>query len=529
MRFFEIITKQEPTQPVAAEPAVDVAKDQQPAKQLATPVDNAKPVYANQLQQTVIKNKIAKLLATDFPLANVEARTDKIIPHIRIKNALPKQEVFNKLTSAGYNLSSDIDSKQFSTSDSFQKSTYSYVEDGILYTIMLAGKGSDTGAQTGIQTLRPEMFGLSGKTMTRKELAGYVKSKIPSVTKDQTFQQALIQLVEVAVGDRSSVDSELMDHIKEVLNLVSQDFGEILTPLAMAKNDKEPISFPKKSNQPLIDVNINGKPVAVKSLGGSGNSFAVIKDLIDNYSETKRTEDPNFTPSQSLEILQDFVSGPGKTVDKLIRAAQIARIPEALKLNEVLGSTRPPLTYKELEEDVIKFVDRLKADGEANLYKRYLEAITPAAFAANRLTKPKEGRKSKKEFVPKPIGVGLPADYAKYTAVDSEDAAEENTRSAGKKTFDRDFIRAATRQLTYMLGVGFRNFVVEGPAAQEMEKTITDIMSAKDAVAAKIKISSDGKISVNSTSFKDLKFGYQYHAGTSTVNQNAPGFTIYFS
>lgn len=529
MRFFELITEQEPAQPVAAEPAVGAEKDQQPANQPAEPADNVKPVYANQVQQKVIKDKIAKLLAADFPLAKVEARTDKIIPHIRVKNALPKQEVFNKLTSAGFSLSSEIDSKQRSASDTYQKSTYGYVEDGVLYTIVLAGKGSDTGAQTGIQTLRPELFGLSGTTKTRKELADYVKSKIPSVTKDQTFQQALTQLVEVAVGDRAAVDAELMDHIKGVLNLVSQDFGEILTPLVMAKNDNEQISFPKKSNQPLIDVHINGKPVAVKSLGGSGNSFAVIKDLIDNYSETKRNEDPNFKPSQSLKILQDFVSGPGKTVDKLIRAAQISKIPEAVKLNELLSVTQPPLTYKDLEEEVVKLVDRLKSEGQSNLYKRYLETITPAAFAANRITKPKEGRKSKKEFVPKPIGVGLPADYSKYIKVDSEDAAEENSRSAGKKTFDQDFVRAATRQLTYMLGVGFRNFVVEGPAAAEMEDTITDVMSAKDSVAAKVEISPDGKISVISTPFKDLRFGYQYHAGTSTVNQNAPGFTIYFN
>ena len=527
MRFYELIVEQEPIQKTAADVPVAVAKNDLLTDPQKLVTDN--PKYATKEQQVTIKDQIAKLLQTDFPEAKVESRTDKIIPHIRIKNAHPKEEVFNKLVSSGVDLKSNTDSKQRQTSDTYQQSTYSYTKDGVLYTIVLAGKGQAGKAQTGIQTLRPGVFGLSGISKTKRDLVNYVKGRIPSVTKDQVFQQALMQLVDVAAGDRPQVDAELMSHIQGVLNLVSQDFGEILTPLAMAKNDSQLISFPKESNKPLIDGYVDGKPVAVKSLGGSGNSFKVIKDLIDSYTETKRKQDPNFTPSQSFNVLQDFVGDDGKTVDKLIRAAQNAKIPEAVELNRILGVSTPPLNYKELENSVIQLIDKLKASGQTNLYKRYLEIITPAAFASNRMTKPKEGRKSKKEFKPKPMGVGLPADYNKYMGVESEDSAEENKRSAGKKKFEQDFVKAASRQLTYMLGVGFKNHVVEGPAAQEMADTITDIMSAKDAIGAKIEILPNGKITVNSTPFSSLRFGYQYHAGTSTVNQNAPGFTIYFT
>jgi len=80
-----------------------------------------------------------------------------------------------------------------------------------------------------------------------------------------------------------------------------------------------------------------------------------------------------------------------------------------------------------------------------------------------------------------------------------------------------------------MLGMGFRNAVVEGEDSQEMEKTITNVMTRKNAIAAKISIASDGSINVIKTPFKDLKFGYQYHAGTDTVDQNAPGFHIQFT
>ena len=72
------------------------------------------------------------------------------------------------------------------------------------------------------------------------------------------------------------------------------------------------------------------------------------------------------------------------------------------------------MNYKQLEQGVAGLVNSLKSAGDLNLYKRYLEKITPTAFSAGRMTKPKEGRKSKIAFVPKPIGVGLPADYNKY-------------------------------------------------------------------------------------------------------------------
>jgi hypothetical protein len=505
MRFFEI---NEPENEVESDP---------------------KPDYATKDQQQPLVKQIEDLLKTDYPSVRVENRTDKIIPHIRIKNAFPKEGVKDKLVAGGLNLTLDKDTNQISTSDTFQSSTYSLIQDGVLFTIVLAGKGQEGKAQVGIQQLRPENFGLSNQTFNREQLASTVKSKISTLTKDVILQQGLIQLVDVALGKRSSVDQTLMDHMKGILNYISQDFGEVLAPLVLTKDNNELIKFPEKSNKPLIDVEISGVPMAVKSLSGSGNSFIVIKDLIDSYVDTKRRDDAAFSPGESYEILKDFVSSEGKTVDKLIRAAQKADIPEAKKLNEILKVSGPPMSYKELESAVARLVDELKTTGQENLYKRYLQTVLPAATAANRMTKPKEGRKAAKAFSPKLISVGLPADAKKYLNIESESEAEPNKRSAGKKKFDQNFVKAATRQLTYMLGVGFRNHVVDGPASAEMESTITDIMSAKNAFAAKIGINPNGSITIKKTPFKDLRFGYQYHAGTSTVDQNAPGFHIYFS
>jgi hypothetical protein len=410
-------------------------------------------------------------------------------------------------------------------SGTYQNFIYTFTKNNIVFTVVIAGKGAGEGqegkCQVGIQMLRPEKFGLKGVDSTKSELAARVKAAIPKVAKsDPILQQALSQLIDVAMGDRSTVDAPLMDHISGCLNLISQDFGEILTPIILADGEGDIISFSKTSNKPLIDVDVKGIPVAVKSLGGSGNSFSAIRDMIDDYEKSKKQEDPAWAANKTFKILQDFVSKDGKTNDKLIRAAQLAGVPEAVELNKILGAS--PQNYAQMESAVNKLVQTLSAtpEGQKNLYAAYLKTIWPASVAANRV------RGKKATLVP----VGLPGDYRSY--VKSDDTAQEpkqSNKSAGKKKFDANFVRAASRQLTYMLGMGFRNQAVEGDDKDEMEQTITDIMTRKDAIAAKITINADGSIKVIKTAFKDLKFGYQYHAGTDTVDQNAPGFHIQFT
>jgi hypothetical protein len=318
-----------------------------------------------------------------------------------------------------------------------------------------------------------------------------------------------------------------MDHISGCLNLISQDFGEVLTPIVLADGESDIISFSATSNKPLIDVDVKGIPVAVKSLGGSGNSFSAIRDMIKDYEESKKAEDPTWEANKTFKILQDFVSKDGKTNDKLIRAAQLSAVPEAVELNRILGTS--PQSYAQMEAAVSTLVQKLEAtpEGQKNLYSAYLKTIWPASIASGRTRGKKVLAPGKK---PALVPVGLPGDYRSY--VKDQDTTEEpkqSNKSAGKKKFDANFVRAASRQLTYMLGMGFRNQVVEGDDKDEMEQTITDIMTRKDAIAAKITINNDGSIKVIKTAFKDLKFGYQYHAGTDTVDQNAPGFHIQFT
>jgi len=529
MRYFEILVEQETaTSPEsntqAPEPQQDVApiKKSKTVKKGAGPFvfDNIK--YADKSQQEDIREKFLVILKPKFPVVKVRNDTEdlnagKKIPSIRILNALPKQEVIDLLKQNGFNLVPTNNEIQ-KVSGTYAGDIYTFTDSGVVFTVVIAGKRAkdDAGAQVGIQMLRPEKFGVLGREFNRASLAKEVKDKIPALFgQDPQLSSALQQLVDVALGTRKSVDKPLMDHISSRLNYISQDFGEILTPIAMTSSD-EIISFSEKSNQPLIDVNVGGQPVAVKSLSGSGNSFASIIDMINKYEEDMK-KDPSYTENKTMAVLKDFISKEGKTVDKLIRAAQRSEIPEAVKLNEILGSS--PQNYQQLEQAVQQLVNDLKATGEENLYKKYLEKIYPASIAAGRFSKGKN---------PKPKPVGLPADWKKYTKSEGEQEKDQSSRSAGKKKFDANFVRAASRQLTYMLGMGFRNRVVEGENAKEMEDTLKAIMSGKNAVVAHIVINPDGTIGIKKQPFSNARFGYQYHAGTDTVDQNAPGFHYHF-
>ena len=542
MRFFEINEPSTQPAPQVGTPPPAATKQPHPVDQQPAPKPAVKKAakgtgpfvfdgvtYANRKDQDAEVAAIKAALIDEFPSVNVrndleDINAGKKIPSIRILNALPRDKVLATLKDAGYQLTNTKNDVQI-VSGTYQSFIYTFTKNNIVFTVVIAGKGAGEGAegkcQVGIQMLRPEKFGLKGVDLTKAQLSAKVKAAIPQVAKsDPVLQQALSQLIDVAMGDRSSVDAPLMDHISGCLNLISQDFGEVLTPIVLADGESDIISFSATSNKPLIDVDVKGVPVAVKSLGGSGNSFSAIRDMIKDYEESKLADDPEWKANKTFKILQDFVSKDGKTNDKLIRAAQLAAVPEALELNKILGTS--PQDYAQMEAAVSNLVKQLEAtpEGRKNLYAAYLKAIWPASVAANRT------RGKKATLVP----VGLPGDYRSY--LKDEDTAEEpkqSSKSAGKKKFDANFVRAASRQLTYMLGMGFRNQVVEGDDKDEMEQTITDVMTRKDAIAAKITINNDGSIKVIKTAFKDLKFGYQYHAGTDTVDQNAPGFHIQFT
>lgn len=509
-----------PEKQMGAEPKKQTKK-QQPGKVEQPIVFNNKQ-YAdlNTTKQTAVD--IEQLIKQQFPNAAVrvdkaDSKVGKLVPAIRILNALPKDQV-KQTIAASYALQ-PADEISSTVTGTYQADTYSFVVGNSIATLILAGKGSKEGkAQVGIQQLRPNKLGLVGDN-TKAQVIEIVKQSLEKVVgRDPQLLEALRQLVDVAAGTRQTIDPELNDHIRDSINLISQDFGEVLTPIKMAESDSDIINFPEQSNQPLIDAKVEGRPIAVKSLGGSGNSFAVIQDLIDEYEE-----EVNKNPAQiaaerrrMLSLIREFNKAKGDTRSNLIRVAQLAPTDEALALNDLVGFT--PNNYKDMIEAVKSIMSKITSRDKTGMYKEYLEMILPISMAGKRLT---DGKK------PKVQAIGMPSDWQHYTG--RKDLEELKPKSSGKKYFDADFVTAAADQLTYMLGWSFKlDASDKGKHAEEMSQLITDIMTKKKAVAAKIIITPNGGIDLKITPFSDLRFGYQYHAGTNRPSQNAPGFSIYF-
>ena len=387
------------------------------------------------------------------------------------------------------------------------------------------------------KSFEPGKFDFGGKEFANAEqLANEVIAKLKTNVKDQTVQDLLIQLVEVAIDKRLAVDKELMDFIladTTSFNNVSKDFGEILAPLVVAKDNSQAISFPGASNEKMVDVTIGGKKVAVKSLSGSGNGMDGISSFIDAYEEKM-----DGTESEEKKKLFNFVKAnrtkrskvPGITQDgtgAIVYSTFLVPTKEAEAIEEMLGGR--PTNHESLINLVQAYYDKnLKDLDPKDAYVAWLERLKPISIVSG------YGKQLKDKFKLSPLG--LPADYRKY--VDFEDIGISKVEGGkeqrtGFPLFRKNFVKEAASNLVYMLGVSSNalyNSKTTNPTeeAKKMEDLMTEIMSNQDAYAAHVSIKKDGTLDVNYQPFKDLRFGFQYHAATNAPARNLPGYHIIF-
>ena len=519
--------KPTPVATAAQQPQQAVQTPQQPAqdaKKSRSKKQSALPEEYADIDQTVhMANKIDALIkAADLP-GRAEGGWSRLNqPHIRIKDSIPVEAHKKAVEGAGIQLRK-ADKLTSTVSGQYAHNTFNFDDGGKIYTIVFAARGAQTGStggQISKQQLRPNKLGLTGEGQqyTRTSLAQAAKSVLPSKVKDPQTLEALNQLIDVALKKRSTIDPELNAHIANIAGDISQDFGEVLAPIMMADSDNFIITFPSASNEMLIDAEVNGQPVAVKSLGGSGNSFAAIRDLINQYSQAKQ-QAGNLEYDEMLDLISEFVSDKGSTNDNVIRTAQKAQLPEATELNKLLGTS--PQSFAEMVAATENLYNKIVSEvGEDKAYETYIKMVLPVARAGNWLTKGKN---------PKAQAMGMPSDWRKYSgesAADSED--EKPAKRTGKTSFDKNFPVYAARQLTYLLGVAFDKEMNAGLRAAKMGKTINDIMANKKAVAVKIDITNDGGLEIIQTPFDSVNWRFQYHAATDAPDRNAPGFAMKF-
>lgn len=383
----------------------------------------------------------------------------------------------------------------------------------VIYTLVVAGVGDRGSIAVGKKELTPVSLGLAVKAYTKNELVVATKQALADKIKTRPeLIEICSQLLDIAAsGGQGTIDPELNKKLgSKARNQLSVDFGEILAPIMFSQGG-ELIEFPAEGNFPLIDVIVGQNNYSVKSLSGSGTSFASIADLMDSY-EGKLKKSGSKDSKKVEKLFQLFKgyhpSAGGKNVDKIIRGAAFVQTAEYVKLTEILGGTFND--YSGLEALVTKLITKImsndKVESRAVYYSEFLKTVYPAMTAGG-WEKP----------------AGLPADGAYYMGKAKELKAE---KTAGFPSFRAGPVKAATDILTYVLGVGTLNLVTRGSDAEQYAEMMTNIVNQSPAYLGRLDITGNGGLVAVKKAFSDLKFRFQYHAPSHIPGNNLPGFMI---
>lgn len=350
------------------------------------------------------------------------------------------------------------------------------------------------------KTLIPSKLGLGNNSYNRSTLVAKLKNNIPNLIKDELLQKFLLDLVDVSIGKKPSVDAEVMQLLDaDTIRITGIDFGEVLTPLILS-DDNDDIIFPS-GNSMLADVEINAQPYSVKSASGSGTSFKAIKQYMDSFHDGIQKGELVLTKDEEEihKFFRTFVDTKGKNVDKIIAASATVNTPEHQKLSELLG--KQDFTY----EDLVAFSNQFDS------YSDFLKTIYTVSTAGNYKIKDKDRPN------------GLPADYQYYMGLTDK---KPKAKQSGKPSWDVDKGIAGANILTYILGTSFLADAKKLEKSEKYSNLIKRILGNVNASLAKIDITKDGKIKIKKTPFDQLNYKFQYHAPSHIPGNNLPGFSL---
>lgn len=334
--------------------------------------------------------------------------------------------------------------------------------------------------------LTPVTLGLRNVYSNKKELAKDIASKIASKY-DGDRADALLEILKNAetYPSQQPIPEEL-HYLLQGTNLkqISQDFGECIAPICYAK-DTDRIEFPA-GNEPIVDVVVGDTDIAVKSLSGSGNSLVKMKEIIDAYGDTIDQQD--LKAKSRYATIQKLADGSKSVINLILELCTDLQTPEMVKLK---ADTIPSQEINTLE-DLKKVVEvLLKKEGEDASYTEVIAKCKDILSASGKT-------------------YGMPRDVA----------------TAGPKKFARDPVIYTAYMLTYGLGKGLENVIINGVDKDAYAETIQDIMKNMSASVGFIGVNANGVIELKVKKFSDLNFKFDYHAYTSNPGNNRPGFAI---
>ena len=374
---------------------------------------------------------------------------------------------------------------------------------GVTLTVVLAGrnkaaiaKGLGDEVVLNRKDLTPVKLNLAGEYTNRKALYDATKKALPAKVKNTNLADALIALLDLAYNrGAGQLTPEQLKFIQPIQATVIQDFGEILTPIALAE-DHEDIVFPE-GNAKLIDVTVGGKArYSVKGFGGSGTSMNSLGSILDDYAKTLTDEGTKKLFNDGIKIYQS-TRKEGSITDRICLAAHRNAIPEYLSYIDILGGEFQ--SFKELETLLTPIVKNLE-------YPAFLKMILPAASAGH-WAKP----------------TGMPDDYQYYLGLTN---IKPEPGQTGKYSYDRDPVDGAANIITYSVGKGLYNLVREGPDKDRYKEIMNDMIRQLNCQLGHITLDSAGELQITSSPFGNLEFEFDYHAPSNLAGNNRPGFII---
>lgn len=483
----------------AAHPA-----DEQPAAQPTA------PVYADTKQINELIRQLRSIYPKegDVNLKNEADGDTKLIRHLRITD-VSGADVKKSLESIGATVQTTPLTKE-QTSTSTSKIRMGFVKDGITYTIVLGSSRKGT-AESGLiiqkKKTSPTKLGLGGRQFNRDQLILAASSAVKNSFKSSLpIQEMLLGLIEIAKGGGTgTLSPESQSVLQDNYKNVSQDFGEILAPILMLKAG-DVCDFPKSGNEPLTDVNVGGKKYSIKSMSGSGTSFKSISKLMDKYEAS--IDSDNERKKLYAPLAEFNPKKGGNNLDKIIRAANVAKTPEFVEIARILGAEE----IKSFEA-LLSLLEQKISDMD---YPTFLNTFKSASMAGNWPTRGGKGVQM----------LGFPADAPVALGLKDKNPEKEDG-ATGAPSYAANKITAAGNILVYVMGKGLEFYVqkVEG-VSKQYKQMMTDIVNKSDASLGHITVNSDGSMAVEVQPFSALEFIFQYHAPSNIAGNNLPGFAI---
>lgn len=443
----------------------EIADKQQYADIVKQLIDNG--IQFNKQPLNVKPGRPMNMRATGSTKQEVEAALKKIDPSIKV-------------------LPSNI---PLTGSRTYEQIMFKYLgRDYYVITRALVTTKSGTDVQKfGRKELTPKGLGMNAVYQGLKNLASDIQSKIKN-----KYQPPVSEMLMAVLNNAINLNSQktLDENSLEVLNdpnnfkSVNQDFGETIAPLLLG-DSADTVEFPV-GNEPLVDVKLPGRDIAIKALTGSGNAFTKIKGLFDEYEKTINKKDKK--KKSKFQTLSIFANANLSTIDSIIFAAHTIKSPEMAELTRMTGKMKI-VNQTELSNALEKIVMR---QGKALSYSKFLQLVRKIGGAS----------KTKVFGVPK------------------------GGSQTGERTYKENPLKYATLTITYALGKGVENVIVNGIEKEAYSEILQDIMKQVKAEVGVVGINKQGIWSVNTKPFSALNFRFDYHAYTSNPGNNRPGFAI---